>query len=378
MGAKRIHVLQIIGEFTSGGAETILTTLSRSLDPSVVNLTITARRDGPVSKDLPETSRLVIIPKRNGFDPIHLRKLVGLVKERNIELIHAHLFGPNLYGFLTGKLTGRKVIQTIHGRDCFFPRRRALLYRIMMRRVDHLVAVSESLEAEFRQRTGYKGNRVSTIHNGVCLSRFHQPVEREKKLQSLGIPAAGKIIGTVGNVKPVKGHDVLIDSLDILCRKGGQDVFLVVAGIIEDSVQHLREYKGRLDQKIKDLGLENRVLFLGVREDIPEILQCFDVFVLPSRSEGLSISLLEAMAASRPVVVTDVGMNGKIVQNGFNGFVVPPESPESLSDAIARVLINGDLAVELAKNASETVKHRFSDKKMAADYMSLYKAVLSR
>lgn len=374
MGLKKIHVLQVIGEFTSGGAESVVVNLAKSLDPARVQLTFTARRNGPVSQGLPSGSNLVIIPKKNGFDIQHMASLVRLIRRANVDIVHTHLFGPNLFGFLAAKLTGRKIIQTMHGGDCLATGKRVRAYRFMAPRVDQVVTVSELLEDEFRKKVNCRGLRLITIHNGVEVNRFNRPVDRNMKLKCLGLPTDLKIIGAVGNVKPIKGYDILLEALVILKQQKISDFLLVIVGEV---FPNNKSYKKGLDEFIIKNNLENHVFFLGYQQDVSEILHLFDLYVLSSRSEGLPLSLLEAMAARKPVVVTDVGMNSRIVQNGFNGFVVPPESPESIADAIVRVLKDVDYCREIANNAFNTVQEKYSDNQMANKYMFLYKEVLS-
>lgn len=374
MGLKKIHVLQVIGEFTSGGAESVVVNLAKSLDPARVQLSFTARRNGPISQGLPSGSNLVIIPKKNGFDIQHLASLVRFIRRANVDIVHTHLFGPNLFGFFAAKLSERKIIQTIHGRDCLATRKRVWAYRLMAPWVDHIVTVSELLEEEFRRKVKIDGFKLTTVHNGVDVNQFNRPVDRNMKLKCLGLPTDLKIIGAVGNVKPIKGYDILLEALVILKQQKISDFLLVIVGEV---FPNNKSYKKGLDEFIIKNNLENHVFFLGYQQDVSEILHLFDLYVLSSRSEGLPLSLLEAMAARKPVVVTDVGMNSRVVQNGFNGFVVPPESPESIADAILKVLRNDDLAQNFGSNALKTIQGKYSDKQMANKYMFLYKEVLS-
>ncbi len=374
----KLNVLQMIGEFTSGGAETLVVTLANALESKPLNITITARVNGPVSESLSKATRLVIIPKSKVIDTKHLLQLIQVVKRNRIDIIHTHLFGPNLYGYLVAKITNKKIIQTIHGVDCFGSNTRVMAYRAMLPWVDHIVAVSESLEEDFRQKVGYTGPKVRIIHNGISIEKYQEHVDRQRKLISMGITPPKMVIGTVANVKPVKGLDVLIKSLGILYHKGMKDIYLIIVGIIDESQRHLSEYKKQLDNHIENLGLKHNVKFLGARNDVPEILQCIDIFVLSSRSEGLPVSLLEAMASRKAVVVTNVGLNNRVIENGINGVLVTPESPEMLAEGLLKVLRDNNLRQSLSNMAYETVAQRFSDQRMADDYIRLYRDIVNR
>ncbi|MEM2144732.1 MAG: glycosyltransferase [Candidatus Jordarchaeaceae archaeon] len=374
MVQRKIHVLQMIGEFTSGGAESVVVNLANNIDQSQFKLTFTARKNGPVSTSLPNNSDLVIIPKKNGFDPYHLALLVQLIRRNDIDIVHSHLFGPNLFGFLAAKITGRKIIQTIHGRDCFGTIKRLWAYRFMMPWVDYIVSVSEPLEVELRKKLKINKAQIKTIHNGVALNKLNRPVDREGKLRCIGLPTNCKIIGAVGNIKPIKGYDVLLKALLILKKRKTPNFILAIVGEVFPKHEY---YKKMLDDFIKKNDLEDQVLFLGYRQDVKEILSLFDLYVLPSRSEGLSMSLLEAMAACKPVIVTDVGMNSRIIKNFSNGLIVESESAESIAEGIIKVLKDEDFAIKIAINALKTIQEKYSDKQMAYEYMSLYKAVLN-
>ena len=369
---RRINVLQMIGEFTSGGAESVVVNLAKSLNREKFSLTFTARKDGPISKNLPVGSEFVILPKRNGFDLRHLLRLIEIIKVRKIDLIHSHLFGPNLFGFLAAKITKKKIIQTIHGRDCFSTWKRILAYRLMLKFTDKIVTVSDPLGTEFRKRVG-EDEKATIVHNGIDVGSFKKIIQRDKKLASLGLPTRSKIIGSVGNIKPIKGHENLIQTMAILRKKEQYDVILAIIGEIYPKYA---SYKTMLDKLITSLGLADRIFFLGFRDDIPEILQAIDYYVLPSISEGLSISLLEAMAASRPIVATDVGMNSVVIQHGVNGLIVPPNSNEALAEALQKVISDPELSEEMGKKARKTVCSKYSSEAMSNRYLKLYEEIV--
>jgi glycosyltransferase involved in cell wall biosynthesis len=237
----------------------------------------------------------------------------------------------------------------------------------------HIVTVSELLAKELCSKSGIRREKVTTIHNGVEAGKFNGKSNRNRILEEIGLAKGEKIIGAVGNIKLVKGYDILLRSFSKILRAEGANVVLVLVGEIFDKQQG---YKELLDGLIKELRLDGKVYFLGYREDIPELLQVFDLYVLPSRSEGLSISLLEAMASRKPIVATDVGMNSYLIKNGVSGRIVPSEDAESFADAMSSILKDREKAEQYGKAAAREFEENYSSKRMGAKYEEIYRKVL--
>jgi len=213
---------------------------------------------------------------------------------------------------------------------------------------------------------GIGAKKISLIENGVNLERFSKKITDSLK-ESLGIKKEALVIGTIGALTKEKGHFYLMKAIPKVVRKFSGAIFLLVGDGRE---------RPFLKETISQLGISHRVIFAGMRQDIPEILSILDIFVLPSLNEGLPMALLEAQAARVPVIATRVGDVPKVINNGKTGILVPPMNPESLSDAIIQILFNKKLASEIAQKGFERVRDHFSSKRMGEKYLSIYKELI--
>ena len=165
----------------------------------------------------------------------------------------------------------------------------------------------------------------------------------------------------------MKGYDVLIRSAQRVIEAFPDAVFVIVGDIYQ-----YENYMNSLLDLIRHEAMENHFIFLGMRSDVDRILSVFDVYALPSRSEGTSLSLLEAMAAGKAIVATNVGGTAHILRNEYNSLIVPPDDPLRLADAILRLMSNGGLTNELSKNAKSDVMRKYSAEQMVRKYINLY------
>jgi len=342
---QKINVLQLIGEFTIGGAENMVVSLSNALDESQFGVFLSVRKDGPVSLKLKNRDQSYVIEKNKVFDLIHLYKLINFIRKHNINIIHAHLFGTNLYGFIAAKLTGVKIIQTIHGEWDFASSKRRLAYNFMKKHVDMFVVVSDFLETNFINKLNIPKEKICTIYNGIDSKAQNKLSSNLALKKQLGIETSSHVVGSIGNIKPVKGYEFLIQSAKKI-------------------------------EMIDEFGLVQNIKFLGLRSDISDILTLLDLFVMPSKSEGLSLALLEAMAAEKIIVTTSVGGNCQLIKNNKNGILIPPENAEALSDEIINVLKKKDSLEYLGANAKNLVDKQYSNKIMMNKYSKLYKTVV--
>ena len=171
------------------------------------------------------------------------------------------------------------------------------------------------------------------------------------------------MVGVIGNLYPVKGHQYLIDGIPSILSKCPNTSFLFAGrGQLETD----------LKAEVKRLGLDGRVHFLGLRQDVARILALLDVFVLPSLSEGLSMAILEAMIAGRPVVATAVGGNPELVLNGKSGFLVPPRDSQALAKSVTTLLMNRPQAAQFAEEGKRRAEGQFSLRTMVNAYQTLY------
>lgn len=315
----------------------------------------------------------LLIQQKRSYDLSCLWNLCSIVRKHKIELIHAHEFMMNVYGTMAGLLTGTPVVATLHGKNYFWvkPRRR-IAYRFVSR-FSKMVAVSEDLKNFLAERAGVSKNRIITLYNGIDCKTYDgelSPGKIASVKESLSIPPDSPVIGTVGMLAPVKDHETLLATAVRVILERPEAIFLIVGD-------------GPLKDRLKDLAyrsnIEKNVRFTGFRKDIPDLLQIMDVYICSSESEGLSLSILEAMAAGIPIVATNVGGNPEIVLEGETGFLVPTKDPEALASKINLLLNDQLLARKIGENGRQRVYEKFSIEQMVNSYQLLYdKALLKR
>jgi glycosyltransferase involved in cell wall biosynthesis len=294
-----------------------------------------------------------------------LGRLLEVIEAHKITLIHAHEFYMSVVGAMASLMTGIPLVVTLHGKN-YYPdrRRRRAAFRLVARRAAGFVTVSQDLRRFFCRTTGTPADRVRVIYNGIRVHGRAHPERTSGLRDSLGIPRDASIVGTVGNLYPVKGHVHLIRAARIvLSEHPALHVVVLGRGALCDA----------LTTEARMLGISDRIHLLGYREDVSDWLGTMDIFTLPSLSEGLPLSLLEAMAAGVPPVVTEVGGMPEVVRDGETGFIVPPADGAALADRISFLLRNPALATKIGSAARDRVREQFTLDRMIADYDNVYR-----
>lgn len=361
-------VLHMIETSGPGGAENILIKLAHNINSERFHSVVCLRKPGWLYQELLNRGiETYIIPETGHFDILFLWRLVALIKRRKIALIHAHEFLMNVYGTLAGVLTGCSVITTVHGKYYYWekwPRRVAMRFAS---RFSQMISVSQELKAFLQKSTGISPERVKTIYNGIEAHNGAISIHNRHYRSELSIDEDIRVIGTIANLYPVKGHTYLIQAIPRVVRVFPKVIFLFAGR--GDQEQNLR-------QEAESLGISEHVRFLGFRPDARDLLDIMDIFVLPSLSECLPLSVLEAMAAGVPPIVTNVGGNSEIIDDSYSGFIVPPANADALAEKIIALFSQRDLARSMGLRAKKTISERFSMNRMVDEYQNLYSALI--
>jgi glycosyltransferase involved in cell wall biosynthesis len=366
-GERRRRVLHLIETGNPGGAELMMVNLVGGLDSRRFVSHACLIKEGWLEQKLRDAGvPVAVVPLRRRLNWRFLLTLVRLVRQRRYDVLHSHEFTMNIYAFLIGLLTGVPTVATVHGNIEYVAekRRRRWLYHVLARLAGPLVAVSEELKRRLVREFNLPAERIAVVPNGVTLppsppdaaaARLHR--------RALGLPEAGPVVGVIGRLHPVKGQDVLLAAWpQVLASHPGACLAVVGQG----------QSRAALEKTAAALGIASAVVFTGYRDDVAEHLAAFDVVVVPSRYEGLSLLLIEAMAAQRPVVATRVGGNPEAVEDGVSGLLVPAADPSALAAACHRLLDDPALARQLGENARERAERLFSQDTMIRAYERLY------
>jgi len=356
----------VIDELDIGGTEQQILELVRRLPRDRYTPLVCCFRHGRKAAEIEALGvRVVHLPKRRTFDPGFLYRLYRLMGLERIDIVHTFLIGGNLWGRLAALAAGVPVlVASERNVDVWESPVKRAIGRVLAGCTGSVVANAEAVRNYLITR-GANPARVITIRNGVDLSRFERPIDIAAVRRACGIAPEHFLATVVARLEPQKGHETVIEATDRLRdRYPNFRVLFVGGGSYEN---HLREIVARR-------GLTDRVVFAGFRTDAPDLLRATDVSVLTSTREGLSNTLLESLAAGRPVIASRVGGNAEVVAPAV-GILVPPGDPTALTDALGRLLADPAAAARMGAQGAEHVRRHFSVNRMVADTVALYGAL---
>jgi glycosyltransferase involved in cell wall biosynthesis len=320
-----------------------------------------------------EGIEVFVVQEKGSFrDVLMPFKMRQILKRSGTELVHTHGYKENVFGILAGRLAGvRGFVCTQHGASEPFGGSAGfrndvnlLLDRSARKSVTHkTISVSEDLRRSLVR--DYGSDRVVTIHNGIQCKEIPVKDRNNKKLE-LGIPLDKRVVGTMGRLKPVKDVHHFLKAARTIAETRIDVVFLVVG---EGPLENV------LRETARELRIDDRVYFLGFREDAIEILSTMDVFVLTSLHEGIPLSLLEAMCLGVPVVATKVGGIPEVIEDGCSGLLVELGDEQATATAILAML--SPEAKGIGREARRRVLQEFSLEQMAAKTEQVYRKLLS-
>jgi len=375
MSRPAISVLHFTNSLVRGGAEEHLLTLMRGLDRRLFRLYLVATPEvaGLIRPDLPADVELIPLGLLNPSDLKAAVRLSRILLQRQVHILHSHLFYSSVFASPIGCLCRVPVImETPHVREQWrsgWIKSRFVVDRAVGRCIDRYIAVSEANCRYLVEAKRLPRHKVTVIHNGVDLRRFHPAHQAPAGLKaSLGLGADDPTLVCVGRLEPQKGHSVLIAAMSRV-RSQFRRARLILVG--EGSL------RAALAAQARALGLEESVYFAGYQANVADWLALADVTVLPSLYEGLPIAAIESLAAGRPMVATAVDGTPEVIVDGKTGLTAPPGDPAQLAEAICKLLGDKELAGNLALAGRRWVVDHFSQELQVSRTQEVYLQALA-
>lgn len=283
---------------------------------------------------------------RGRLDPFVLFDLVRIIRSERIHVLHLHGYGSQIFGRVAGVLTGASTIIHGHGIDFYPSSLQEFTDRCLSRFTARAIAVSAWVKEDYVQRRKMDPSKVLVMRNGIPIENFVPIAEQERReiKQGLGIQCGYCVVGTVTRLREEKGNRYFLEAAAEVLKVCPKTYFLLVGD--GPLLNELRELAERL-------GIGQKVIFAGFQQDVARMLSIFDVKVIASLTEGLSLAVLEAMAMGKAVVATAVGGNGELLRDGETGLLVPPRDPEALAEKIICLLRNEQERARLGRRAHE-------------------------
>lgn len=349
-----------------GGLERVVATLAGAQHRAGARVIVYCLdRAGDLAEPLPEAGIPVHVVGRGGrgFDASALLRLARRLRADGVGVVHCHNHGALVYGALAARMArGPRVVYTVHGAKT--SGRRATRRFMRLGLVHEVVFVSAHARGIARAAGIPDDSRVHTVLNGIDVHALAATAADAARIRaSFSIPAGAPVCGIVARLTPAKDHRTLLAAIELL-RNARPDAHCVVVGDGELRDELRRERARR--------GLDDCVHFAGAQGEVAAYLAAMDVFVLSSVTEGLAMTLLEAMAAGRPIVATRVGGNPEVVEDGVTGLVVPPRDPAALAGAIRALMDDPGRAAAMGSAGRERVREKFSLEAMAGRYAAIY------
>ncbi len=370
----RLRVLQVLHTLNRAGAERLVYEFALANRDHIDTAVLTLDQLGPLADQLQAAGVDVhFTHRRDGIDVSQIFKIARIIKSFNPDVIHCHQYTPFFYAALAA-LAARsraRILFTEHGRH--FPdivsSKRRLFNRFLVSRAAHITAVCDFARRGLVASDAFPPDRVEVLYNGVDLERFENLPPRDQARALLHLPPDVPLILHVGTFRPVKNQSAAIQAFKFV-RDKIPNALIAFVGDGPDLPA--------CSDLVARLNLVDAVFFLGQRDDIPTVLAAADLFIMTSRSEAHSVSILEAMAAAIPVVATDVGGIPETVLHNRTGLLVPPNDSSALASALVQLLNDPVRRAEFGSAARNRVREKFLRSDMHRRYLEIYNKLSSR
>lgn len=374
-----LHVLQVIGGSEFGGAVWIILSYVEMLKSRGLEVSVVTSNEG-VAKVYSEAGcEIISVPEmRREINPFRdaaaFRRLRLICKRRNIDIVHTHTSKGGFLGRAAARSVGVPVIiHTAHGFAFHENSSKAAIktYAFLESRAarwcDRITTVSD-FHRDWALRLGLASDeKIKTVHNGIALDRLGVNTSSAATRSAFGVSDNQVLIGVVGRLAPGKGLEIILNSFPgVLAKHPDARLLIVGDGPEADRLRSIQT----------SLGLTGEVIFTGFRQDIGNILNACDLVVSPTLREGLSVSILEAMALAKPIITTNISSNKELVNDMVSGILIPPLDEAALTQAIISIIDDPGMAKQFGDNAYAKFQSSYSEKMMQEKMWMVYKELI--
>lgn len=366
-----LRILQIIHYLHTGGLEQLALRLASAYRKLGHESHVLAYESGPMLSQFQAQGIIThVLPRPQGASLRYLFQLAGFLRYHRFDIVHTHHIGPMLYGIPAARLCRMIAIHTTHSQEHLYPKGQSphpeanvpsqrKLYQHLARLCHHITTVNTPLQ-QYLQNNLHIKTPVTAISNGVDPNVFHGQYDVTSLRQTLAIPQDAPWIGTVGRLAPEKGHRYLIEAMRLIPNP--PHLLVIGDGPLRQELTALAQ----------SLGLSSHIHFLGLRQDLPELLTTLELLILPSLREGLPLTLLEALASGIPVIATDTGNVKEILDQSQGGLTVSPGNAPELMQSITSLLLNTTRRQHMSSTAKRWIQTHYNQQDMIQRYVSLY------
>ncbi|MGQ9603057.1 MAG: glycosyltransferase [bacterium] len=370
---NRIDVVHLIGFLAAGGAERNLYYLAPHLAKSKFRYAIVCLFTKGEFAPIVESTGVPVfeLRYRQRFTIQTIIRLTRFLRRNKVKILHAHLFHAAFIGRIAAWLAGTPIIID-HSRGLYPPKRwyhRFFERLAIIIRTDLRLSVSNEIANDMVENEWTPRSKIRIVTSGVDPDHFQVPEDiRCSTRKALGLEGC-IVIGTIGRLIEAKGFDLLIEVASLLREQDNRIKFLLIGyGPLEDSLR----------SEILRRNLSDCIYMLGKRTDIPALLSAMDIYLTTSRSEGVPVTLFEAMAAGKPIVATSVGGIPDVIEDGKDGILVPSRDPEAIARAIMRLLNDKALAESLVANARKKFLENYSTQAVLSKMENIYAELIEK
>lgn len=373
---QTVNIMHLVTAWQEGlyGGERVVLNLASGLNKKRFQIIVVAfgnkEDDMPLLRAAKDNNiRIDLLPLRARYDIRSIFDIKRLLKKYDVAILHCHGYKSDVLGFFAAVFTKVKLVTTLHGwwvGKEFKSRFHNLLDLFIVRYFDRVVTVSQPLAEKLSRDKALKVKTI-VIPNCVDSKKFETAKDSITIRKNFNITPDAKIIGAVSRLTEEKGHSYLLDAFAKMVTDFKDIVLLIVGeGPLKDS----------LIERTRELGIEDKVVFAGFRDDVADLVAMMDILVMPSISEGLPMAILEAMAAKKPIVASAVGGIPSVIKDRETGILIKPKDSDSICEALTCLLKDEKLALGIAANARKLLENEFTVDVMIMKYENLYRGLL--